>query len=138
MGIHKYKGSKQHTFRERNEKCSWCSGYAETGYIIHFNTKKYGVHIIETDYCSPKCFSEDKRFEDDYFENMVLRFIQSGGIKDFDTQRKKKSENWELEQLIRDNESNRIKKKQKINKIIFWTIMYGIMILFFIWILSYQ
>lgn len=121
MGIHKYEGNKRHTFRSYNENCSWCGKYIIKGHRIVIHLEKYGAHGIETDYCSPKCLSDDDRFSEDYFEKKVLMFLELGGEKEFielQKQKKIEYENWRIEQSIKEKE-----RKEKERRELTWKIL---------------
>ena len=121
MGYHEYKGNKQHTFRRYNENCSWCGKYIISGHRISFNSEKYGVHRIETDYCSPKCLSDDNRFSGDYFEKRVLMFLELGGEKEYielQKQKKIEYENWKIEQSIKEKQEEEKERRELTIKIL--------------------
>lgn len=130
MGIHRYKGNQEHSFREYKEKCNWCGKFITSGHRISFNSEKYGLHRIETDYCSPKCLSDDNRFKDDYFEWKVLMFLESGGEKEYEELQKQKKiehENWKIEQSIKEKKEEEKKRRELIINILAYAIGMGTM-----------
>lgn len=106
MVIHKYKGNKMHTFRESNEPCAWCKQYVRSGHELILSNEKFKNHSIETPYCSPKCFFEDKRIVEGYFESVVLSFLNLGGEQEYLRQEISKNIEWK-QRKIKDEQAER-------------------------------
>lgn len=140
MGIHRYEGNKKHSFREFRENCNWCQGYTSKGYNLVFPTEKNGIHNIETHFCSPKCYQESiekSHTKKGYFEFVVSSFIDGGGLKEFENERRKQGKRW------KEVERNRIEREKRRENLImpiriFFITLFTILIVMVLvkWIIS--
>jgi len=113
MGIHKYKGNKRHTFREFNESCAWCNRTSKNGFKFVLVNEKHKGHSVELPYCSPKCLNEDTRFGQEYFESIVLNFLDTDGEREFRKQEISMNIERKKRKVERENEEKKIEEEKR-------------------------